>query len=113
MRNLTTVVAYGVAIPVLPGQKFHCSDIPPGYSTVGVEQVVPAYEDLELEHEGGDGEKHLQQAVHGIILWHKAYIKLVPETKDLDSNATSTAPKPKSPPKHKSPPKPKKFQINE
>ncbi|WVZ64573.1 hypothetical protein U9M48_014071 [Paspalum notatum var. saurae] len=65
MRNLTTPVAYGVALPVVLGQKYHCTDIPPGYST----QVVSSYEDLELEHKGGDGERTLKKAVHRMILW--------------------------------------------
>ncbi|WVZ97939.1 hypothetical protein U9M48_043438, partial [Paspalum notatum var. saurae] len=54
MRNLSTLVAHGVALPVFPGQNYHCSDIPPGYSVVTLEQIVPSYEDLEVEHKGGD-----------------------------------------------------------
>ncbi|KAJ1255741.1 hypothetical protein BS78_K165800 [Paspalum vaginatum] len=88
MRNLTT----GVPLPVLPGQKYHCSDIPPGYSSVSVEQVVSSYEELELEHKGGDGKRTLKEAIHGAILWQKSYIKLMVENRDGGTTtAASTA----------------------
>ncbi|KAJ1275669.1 hypothetical protein BS78_05G153500 [Paspalum vaginatum] len=92
MRNLTTPIVHGAALPVLPGQKYHCYDIPPGYSTVSMEQVVSIYEDLELEHKGGDGERILKEVIHGMILWQKAYIKLVAENRDGGTTtAASTA----------------------
>ena len=50
-------------------------DIPTGYASVCVEQIVDAqYEGLELDFPGGDGEKTLADALHGIILWKKRYI---------------------------------------
>ena len=50
-------------------------DIPTGYASVCVEQIVDAqYEGLELDFPGGDGEKTLVDALHGIILWQKRYI---------------------------------------
>ncbi|KAJ1277649.1 hypothetical protein BS78_04G019600 [Paspalum vaginatum] len=90
--NLTTPIAHGVALPVLPGQKYHCSDIPPGYSTVSMEQVVSIYEDLELEHKGGDGERTLKEVVHEMILWSP------------NNNSSPQSPKsPTKPPTHRSP----------
>ncbi|KAJ1276178.1 hypothetical protein BS78_05G194200 [Paspalum vaginatum] len=88
--NLSTAVAHSVALPVVPGQKFHCSGIPPGYSTVIVEQVVSGYEDLELQQKGGDGERTLKEVVHGMILWLKAYIELVPENRDGGTTAAQS-----------------------
>ncbi|WVZ97555.1 hypothetical protein U9M48_043081, partial [Paspalum notatum var. saurae] len=88
MWNLSTAVAHGVALPVVPEQKFHCYDIPPGYSTVIMEQVVSGYKDLELDEKGGDNESTLKEVVHGRILWLKAYIKLLPENRD---GGTTTA----------------------
>nr|AAT47461.1 hypothetical protein [Oryza sativa Japonica Group] len=43
--------------------------IPAGYSKVEVELVEGAYEDLELDYPGGDGETHLRDTSHAIILW--------------------------------------------
>jgi hypothetical protein len=49
--------------------------IPPGYTSVCVEEIFhPQFEDLELDILGGDGERTLKDAVHGIILWPKCYI---------------------------------------
>jgi hypothetical protein len=54
--------------------------IPPGYASVSVEEICqPQFEDLELDIPGGDGERTLKDAVHGIILWPKCYI-IIPQT---------------------------------
>jgi hypothetical protein len=49
--------------------------IPPGYDSVSVEEICQSqFEDLELDIPGGDGERTLKDAVHGIIFWLKCYI---------------------------------------
>jgi hypothetical protein len=54
--------------------------IPPGYASVSVEEICQSqFEDLELDIPGGDGERTLKDAVHGIILWPKRYI-IIPQT---------------------------------
>jgi hypothetical protein len=54
--------------------------IPPGYASVSVEKICqPDFEELELEIPGGDGEKTLKDALHGIILCPKHYILIIPE----------------------------------
>jgi hypothetical protein len=37
------------------------------------------FEELELDIPGGDREKTLKDALHGIILWQKRYIVIIPE----------------------------------
>jgi hypothetical protein len=66
--------------------------IPPGYTSVSVEEICqPQFEDLELDISGGDGERTLKDAVHGIILWPKRYIIIlqtegsIPPTDPLQS----------------------------
>jgi hypothetical protein len=49
--------------------------IPPGYTSVSMEEICqPQFEDLELDIPGGDEERTLKDVVHDIILWHKHYI---------------------------------------
>jgi hypothetical protein len=54
--------------------------IPPGYASVSVEKICqPDFEELEIDIPGGDGEKTLKDALHGIILWPKRYIVIILE----------------------------------
>ena len=72
-------MAYGSALAHLPGRTSHGMEIPPGYASVGLEEIChPQFEDLKLEIPGGDDEKTLKDAVHGIILWPKRYI-IIPD----------------------------------
>jgi hypothetical protein len=41
-KNITALVAYGLALPVISGGTIHGRSIPPGYSIVTVEQIVEA-----------------------------------------------------------------------
>nr|CAE04658.2 OSJNBa0061G20.14 [Oryza sativa Japonica Group] len=75
-KNLSIKVASGMAIPTDPSASYHCRPIPAGYSKVEVELVEGAYEDLELDYPGGDGETHLRDTSHAIILWCRRYIIL-------------------------------------
>ncbi|BAD52794.1 hypothetical protein [Oryza sativa Japonica Group] len=68
-------VALGMAIPTDPSGTYHCRPIPAGYSRVEVELVEAAYEDLELDYPGEDGETHLRDTSHAIILWRKRAMK--------------------------------------
>ena len=73
-------MADGSAFAQFPGQMSHVMLIPPGYASVSVEKICqPDFEELELEIPGGDGEKTLKDALHGIILWPKRYIVIIPE----------------------------------
>ena len=79
-RNISIHVAYGSALPLNPSTTIHGRPIPPGYTSVTVEQIVGNNEDLELDFVGGDGEKTLGDALHGVVLWRKADIKLTTST---------------------------------
>nr|AAX92859.1 transposon protein, putative, CACTA, En/Spm sub-class [Oryza sativa Japonica Group]ABA92604.1 transposon protein, putative, CACTA, En/Spm sub-class [Oryza sativa Japonica Group] len=75
-KNLSIKVASGMAIPTDPSGTYHYRPIPVRYSKVEVELVEAAYEDFELDYPGGDGETHLRDTSHAIILWRKQYIIL-------------------------------------
>jgi hypothetical protein len=80
--NITMQVAYESAFVHFPGQISHDMLIPPDDATVSVEEICqPQFEDLELDIPGGDGERTLKHAVHGIILWPKHYI-IIPRRRD-------------------------------
>ncbi|EEC68229.1 hypothetical protein OsI_36229 [Oryza sativa Indica Group] len=81
-----------MAIPTDPLGTYHYRPNPAGYSKVEVELVEGAYEDLELDYPGGDGETHLRDTSHTIILWRRRYIILP------GRQAASRAPSPPAPP---------------
>ena len=84
VKNISVHVAHGSALPVNPASIIHEIPIPPSYASITVEQIVePTHinENLELDFVGGDGEKTLGDALHGIVLWRKADIKLTANNK--------------------------------
>jgi hypothetical protein len=72
--------------------------IPPSYASVSVERICqPDFEELEIDIPRGDGEKTLKDALHGIILWPKCYIVIIPENDGsprdhLESGPSSSVP---------------------
>jgi hypothetical protein len=72
--------------------------IPPDYASVSIEKICqPYFEELELDIVGADGEKTLKDALHGIILWPKRYIVIIPENdgsprEHLESGLPSSVP---------------------
>ena len=84
VKNISVHVAHMSALPVNPASTIHGMSIPPGYASVIVEQIVePTHikENLKLDFFRGDGEKTLGDALHGIVLWRKADIKLTVNNK--------------------------------
>ena len=82
-RNISIHVAYRSVLPLNPSTTIHGRPIPPGYTSVTVEQILGNNEDLELDFVRGDGEKTLGDALHGVVLWRKADIKLTASTMAL------------------------------
>ena len=57
----TVMVAVAVVTPVDPTKtpKIHGAIVPPVYASVSVDRVVKGFSNVQLEIEGGDGEKTL------------------------------------------------------
>jgi len=70
------MVAVGVVSPVHPMKtpRIHGAIVPPGYSSVLVDRVLKGFSRVQLEIEGGDGEKTLGEAEKTFICWCKCYI---------------------------------------
>ena len=108
-KNIFIHVAYGSALPLSPSTTIHERPIPPGYAFTTVEHIVGNNEDLELNFIGGDREKTLGDALHGVVLWRKADIKLTASTTapvqtDRPSPRSPSPPSPQPPPSPPSPP---------
>jgi hypothetical protein len=48
MKNISMKVAVSYALSCEPGVTWHSRQIPDGYAHVGVDEIVPRYESLEL-----------------------------------------------------------------
>ncbi|KAF8691995.1 hypothetical protein HU200_039940 [Digitaria exilis] len=99
------------AVPIVGGV-VHGVPIPPGYAKVNVDRVFPGWEDLDLEIEGGDGEKVLGQANDpqtppDQIHQQPAQMEPPPPpTKDKDAQPAGTDPSEKKEAWEKAPKKP-------
>ena len=107
-KNISVHVAYGSVLPLNSCTTIHGMPIPPGYTSVTVEQIVGTSgdnENLELDFVGGDGEKTLGDALHRIVLWRKADIKLIGNaTAPVDPHHPSSQPPSPPSPQPPSPP---------
>jgi hypothetical protein len=74
--DATVMVAVGVVTHIDPTKtpRIHGAIVPAGYASVSVDRVVKGFENVQLEIEGGDGEKTLGQAEKAFICWRKRYI---------------------------------------
>jgi hypothetical protein len=77
MKNISMKVAAGYAISCEPGVTWHSRQIPVGYARVGVDEIVPGYESLELDMFGPEDEVTLGEVKGGVILWNKKDIKFL------------------------------------
>nr|TKW09581.1 hypothetical protein SEVIR_6G112400v2 [Setaria viridis] len=104
--NLTIQVVYASALPSWATQASHGMEIPPGYASVSVEQLIDSqYEGYELQLPGGVRERTLGDAIQGgIILWRKRYIiilgmEAVPLPEEPEPQPSPQMARPTSPPR--------------
>ena len=97
MKNISMKVVVGFALACEPGARWHGGDIPAGYARVGVDEVLPGYETLELDIPAAEGEMTLGEVAHGIILWKKKNI-VFPGSAPRPPSPPSSNPPPPSPP---------------
>jgi len=74
VRNLSFKAADGYALTCESTALWHCNKIPDGYGRVGVDEILPGYDSLELDIPGAEDERTLGEVGSGIILWKKKYI---------------------------------------
>jgi hypothetical protein len=75
MKNMSFKVAIGTALPCLTDALHHGNAILAGYARVTVDDIVPGYEDLEIDIPTPEGDVKLGDFKRYIILWLKEYIK--------------------------------------
>ena len=71
MRNMSLKVAVGYVYPQQAGATHHHQPIPADCALVGVDDIVPTYETMDLDFPGGDDEKTLGDVKRGFVLWKK------------------------------------------
>jgi hypothetical protein len=74
MKNMTFKVASGNALHCLPEALHHGILIWAGYARVSVVDIVPGFEDLDLDFATPEGDVRLGDVKRQIILWQKKYI---------------------------------------
>jgi hypothetical protein len=100
MKNMTFKVASGDALPCLPEALYHGNPIRAGYARVSVLDIVPGFEDLELDFATPEGDVRLRDVKRQIILWQKIYI-IFPGS--APRPPTPRNPSPPSPGEHRPP----------
>ena len=97
--NISVKVAAGYALPCIRDGTYHCVPIPDGYSIVSVDEVVPQYNELQLEFPAGEDREltKLGEAKGNTILWRKEHIVLPdwtprPPTKQISNPDLSPPP---------------------
>jgi hypothetical protein len=100
MKNMTFKVASGDALPCLPEALYHGNPISASYARVSVLDIVPGFEDLELDFATPEGDARLADVKRQIVLWQKKYIKFPGST---PRPPTPWNPTPPSPGEHRPP----------
>jgi hypothetical protein len=102
MKNISMKMAIGYASSCEPRVTWHFCEIPVGYARVGVDEIVPGYESLELDMPGPEDETTLGEVKGGVILWNKKDIKflgLAPPPPPLSRRRSPSPLSPPSPPR--------------
>jgi hypothetical protein len=92
MKNMSFKVAIGTALSCLPDALHHGNLIAAGYAHVMVDDIVPGFEDLEIDIPTPEGDVKLGDVKRYVILWPNKYI-----------NFPGSAPRPPTP-RNQSPP---------
>jgi hypothetical protein len=69
MKNMSLKVAIGNALPCLPGALYHGNPITTSHARVSVNDIVPGFEDLEIDFPTPEGNVILEDFKNDIILW--------------------------------------------
>jgi hypothetical protein len=77
MKNMSFKVVIGNALPCLPKALHHGNPITVGYARVSMDDIVPGFEDLEIDIPTPEGDMKLRDVKRYIILWQKKYIKFL------------------------------------
>jgi hypothetical protein len=100
MKKMSFKVVIGTTLPCLPEALHHGNLIPSGYAHVLVDDIVPGFEDVEIDFATPEGDVRFGNVKHYIILWQKKYIKfpgLAPRPPTL-RNPSSPSPGERRPP---------------
>ena len=68
VRNLSFKAAEGYALTCEETARWHTLEIPDGFSRVGVDEILPGYDTMELDIPGPEDEKTLGEVQGGVIL---------------------------------------------
>jgi hypothetical protein len=99
MKNISMKVAVGCDLSYEPGVTWHSRQIPDGYARVGVDEIVPGYESLELDMAGPEDEATLGEVLGAVILWNKKDIKFLGLAPPPPPPSRRRSPSPPSPPR--------------
>jgi hypothetical protein len=109
IKNMTFKVASSDTLPCLPEALHHGNPIPAGYARVSVLDIVPGFEDLELDFATPEGDARLGDVKRQIILWQKKYIKF---PGSAPRPLTPRNPNPPSPSEHRPPTPPPAHRLH-
>src|SRR4051812_15598524 len=54
--NISMKVAVGYALLIGPTPTYHCRPVPQGYDVVGVDEIMPTFDVLDLDYPAGEGD---------------------------------------------------------
>jgi hypothetical protein len=93
MKNMSFKVAIGNALPCLPEELHYGNPILAGYARVTVDDIVPWFEDLEIDIPTPEGDVKLGDVKLYVILWPNKYIKFPGSTPRPPTPRNSSLPR--------------------
>ena len=104
MKNISVKVAVGFAFVPSAKATWHGGEIPAGYARVGVDQIIPEFQSMELDIPGPEGQPTLGECLGEVILWNKKNIKFPGSAPIMPPPPPSRRRSPSPPPRSPSPP---------